>query len=171
MTGRWKTAVGLAVVAAALFLIVVLRPAPKPPTATGPAAPDFSYPDLGGKMVSLSSLRGQVVLLDFWATWCDPCREELPDLIKLQNAYKDKGFTVLGVATDGGGAPIVGPFAKAVGIPYPVLVSDGEVPEGYPVPGFPTAFLIDREGQIRQRFIGEYTYDDFSSQVSAVVGR
>ncbi len=111
------------------------------------------------------------MLLDFWATWCEPCVEELPDLVALQKKYKDRGFTVVGVAADEQGARVVAPFVREHHLNYPVLVSGGDVPDEYPVPGFPTAFLIDKDGKIAARFLGGQTADDLSRDIEAALAR
>jgi thiol-disulfide isomerase/thioredoxin len=77
-----------------------------------PAAPEVTFKDLDGKDVTLASLKGKVVVVNFWATWCDPCREEIPWLIEFQQKYADKGFTLLGVAMDEEGKPVVQPFVQ-----------------------------------------------------------
>jgi thiol-disulfide isomerase/thioredoxin len=128
-------------------------------------APNFTYPGLAAKPVSLSDFKGQLVLLDFWATWCDPCKEEVPDLIRLHQSYQARGFSVLGVATDSNGASSVAPFAHDYQITYPLALSEGDIPKGYLVPGFPVAYLIARDGQIIKRYIGQTSYDEFVADI------
>jgi cytochrome c biogenesis protein CcmG, thiol:disulfide interchange protein DsbE len=134
-------------------------------------APAFSFPDLKGKTVSLSDFRGKVVLLSFWATWCDPCIEEIPDLVKLQKTLGPRGFTILALSADVQGAAVVEPFAREHGINYPVLLTGGDVPESYPVPGFPTAFLIDRQGKIVERILGGRSLAELSRDVEILLAR
>ncbi len=162
---RWLLAAG---VVGAVVVFFALRPSTK---SAPTLAADFAYPDLKGRPVALSSLRGQLVFLDFWATWCDPCRDEVPDLITLQKDFSAKGFTVLGVATDANGKAAVAPFVRENGINYPVLISEGEIPEGYPVPGFPTAFLIGRDGRVLRRYLGGYPYEELAHDVQEALGR
>ncbi len=135
------------------------------------AAPDFALPDVDGRRVALSSFRGKIVLLDFWATWCEPCLEELPDLMRFHEAHKDKGFTVVGVAMDAEGASIIGPFARQNNIPYPILIANGDLPSGYPVPGFPSAFLIDKDGMIVRRYLGPKSYEELERDVSQLTAQ
>ena len=121
----------------------------------GKKAPDFTLPDLNGKPVTLSKFQGKVVVLDFWATWCAPCREELPYFQSLHDQYRDKGFEILGVSMDDNAADVVPAFLKDKNIRYTNLLFDAKVEELYgPINGLPTTFIIDRQGTIRQRFTG-----------------
>ncbi len=94
------------------------------------------------------------MLLDFWATWCEPCREETPELAALQRRFAERPFTVLGVALDASGAKTVAPYARERGVSYPLMLAEGTFPEGYPLVGIPTAYLIDRQGRIVRRYLG-----------------
>ncbi len=134
-------------------------------------APDFPFPDPQGKPVSLSSFKGRPVLLDFWATWCGPCQDELPDLKSLQQKYKDKGFTILGVSMDAGEAGVVDAYVRNHQVPYPILMSGGDLPAGYPVPGLPTAFLIDGKGLIVRKYLGPQAYEDLAQDVEKALAR
>jgi thiol-disulfide isomerase/thioredoxin len=131
-----------------------------------PLAADFSMPDVNGTTRALSSYRGQIVLLDFWATWCEPCLEELPDLIRFQEAHKAQGFTIVGVAMDAEGVGVVGPFVRQNKIPYPILISNGDLPAGYSIIGFPAAFLIDKNGAIVRRYLGSKSYEELERDVA-----
>jgi len=124
-------------------------------TSAGPMAPDFTLKDLSGKDFSLSSTKGKVVILDFWATWCPPCRMEIPHFEALYKEYKDKGLEVVGVALDQGGASDVIPFAQANAITYPVVIGDNDVTARYGgIRGIPTTFILDRNGAIVEKFVG-----------------
>jgi peroxiredoxin len=117
-------------------------------------APDFSLPDLSGQTLRLSDYRGKVILLDFWATWCDPCREETPHLVELQEKYRDRGFQMIGVSMDDGPEP-VREFYRQFHINYPVVMGNAEVGERYGgVLGLPIAFVIGRDGRIYSKHIG-----------------
>lgn len=117
-------------------------------------APDFSLPDLTGQKLDLSSYRGKVVLLDFWATWCDPCREEVPRFVELQNKYGDQGFQIIGVSMDDGPEP-VRDFYQHFKMNYPVVMGNAKTGELYGgVLGLPIAFLIGRDGRINAKLIG-----------------
>jgi len=126
--------------------------------STAPEAPEDAPPlsgkTLDGKTVSLADFKGKVVLVDFWATWCDPCKDEIPELIKLQNELAPKGFTVLGVSMDEDVADVA-PFAKTAKINYPVILNGGEqAPLHWIVPGLPTAYLIGKDGKTIKRLFG-----------------
>ncbi len=119
----------------------------------GKEAPDFSLSDINGKQVSLSEFKGKVVILDFFASWCPPCRQEVPDFIELEKAYGDKGFTVIGVALVS--AEDAKDFAAKFGINYPVLVDDGKASDLYgPIRSIPTTFVLDKSGKIVKLYIG-----------------
>ena len=123
-------------------------------------APDFTLNTLDGGEMTLSKLKGKVVLLDFWATWCPPCREAIPHLINLQKTYQEKGVEVIGMNVDKGDVETVRRFVKSMDIPYPITLTPEEVSRNYGVTGIPTTILIDKEGRIRQKLLG------FTSEIS-----
>lgn len=115
---------------------------------------DFSLTDLSGRTFSSAELRGKVVLVNFWATWCPPCRAEIPDLIKLQDKYSDH-LLVLGISQDEGPIEDVQGFAAQHNINYPIAMSTPELEKVFRgVSALPTTFVIDREGKIAQRHVG-----------------
>jgi thiol-disulfide isomerase/thioredoxin len=118
------------------------------------SAPDFTLKTLEDQEMALSSLKGKVVILDFWATWCGPCREAIPHLVKLQKNYQDKGLIVIGMNVDKGEKDVVRRFVKAMEIPYPILLTPEEVVRSYGVSALPTSVLIDKEGRIREKVAG-----------------
>jgi len=138
--------------------------------AAGPKAPDFSLPDLSGKTVTLEQYRGSVVILDFWATWCPPCRASIPELVKLQDKYKDKGLVILGISTDDQrkvNNEYLRSFCEKFKINYRVLRYDYKVIEAYfgnQAPAIPTMYVIDREGQVRDKFVG-FTPEDLQKSL------
>ena len=120
----------------------------------GQKAPEFTLPDLEGRPVSLSKYQGKVVVLDFWASWCAPCVQELPAFQSLQERYGDKGLEMVGVNVSDENPDVAG-FLRGRKIRYTNLVGDEKMQELYgPIVGFPTTFVIDRQGMIRHEFIG-----------------
>jgi peroxiredoxin len=116
------------------------------------AAPEFELPDLSGGTVSLAESSGRVRLIDFWATWCPPCRDEIPMLNELHKTYESEGLTILAISDEK--AEVVREFADEVGMDYTNLIDSGDVSENYRVLGLPTAFLIDRDGRIVDSYMG-----------------
>jgi peroxiredoxin len=129
-------------------------PAPPPITRSGPA-PDFTLQSLDGNSVRLSDLRGKAVLLNFWATWCSPCKIEMPWFIELQKQYGAQGLQIVGVAMDDSSKEDIAKFAKDMGVNYPVLLGKEEVGDAYGgVPALPETFFISRDGKIVDKIIG-----------------
>ena len=117
-------------------------------------APDFSLKTLEGQEIVLSKLKGKVLLIDFWATWCGPCRESIPHLVYLHNTYQSKGFEVIGLSQDKGDAETVRRFVKSLQIPYPIAIAPEEISRSFGVSALPTAFLVDREGKVQHKVLG-----------------
>lgn len=125
------------------------------PAVVGSLAPDFTLKDLNGRPVQLSSLKGKVVLLNFWATWCPPCREEIPSMMRLNQAMQGKPFQMLAVSIDEGGKDAVESFFKKERFFLPALLdSDGKVARRYGTTGVPETFVIDSKGVILKKVIG-----------------
>jgi thiol-disulfide isomerase/thioredoxin len=121
-------------------------------------APGWKLTDLNGRSVSFSDFRGKVVILDFWATWCAPCRVEIPQFVALQKQYGAKGLTVIGVSLDEQGLDVVKKFVKRLAVNYPIVIGNEKVAEAYGgIDAIPTTFVIDRQGRIMSRHMG---YDD-----------
>jgi thiol-disulfide isomerase/thioredoxin len=136
------------------------------------AAADFALTDLSGKTVRLSDFKGKIVLLDFWATWCAPCRKEIPDLIQLQRQYASRGFTVLGIALDEEGAAVVKPLAQKLIINYPVVIGNTQVAAAYGgIQAVPTTLLIGRDGGILKTYLGAREKSEFQSDIQSALQR
>lgn len=124
-------------------------------------APQFALYDLNGKMVSLRDFRGKVILLNFWATWCPPCKREIPSLERLYQIRKDKNFEVLAVNVDRGSHSQIASFAEKQRMSFPILLnSEGGVGDKYQVQAIPTSFLLDKKGVIRWKIRGAIEWDD-----------
>jgi peroxiredoxin len=123
-------------------------------TAVGDAPPPFALPDLAGQSVSLTDFQGKVVVLDLWATWCPPCRQEIPFLVGLYEEFKDQGLVVVGVGLDQGGAGVLKPFVASNRVSYPILVGNPDVQKLYGVTGIPATFIIGRDGKIAATHVG-----------------
>lgn len=120
----------------------------------GQAAPDFVLQDASGADLRLSAYKGKVVLLNFWATWCHGCTMEIPWLLQFQKAYKDRGFTVIGVSMDDDGWKSVRPFIAEDKISYPVVIGNDQMAKPYGLEAMPMTFLISRDGKITATSVG-----------------
>jgi peroxiredoxin len=126
----------------------------------GDEAPDFHLRDLQGRTISLSQFRGKVVLLNFWATWCGPCRIEMPAMEQLYRALSRKDFEILAVSTDPQGAAVTRPFQRDMGLTFPI-VHDPDMRTGlmYGARTLPLSFMVDRQGVIRKKIFGARDWD------------
>jgi thiol-disulfide isomerase/thioredoxin len=130
------------------------------------AAPDFSLRDANGAPLRLSDFKGKVLLLNFWATWCGPCKIEIPWFIEFENIYKNRGFAVLGVSMDDDGWRAVKPYLWEKAVNYPVVLGDGPVARMYGgVESLPTTFLIDRDGRIAAEHVGLAGKSTYEGQI------
>lgn len=143
----------------------------------GKPAPDLKLKDLDGKEVSLADLKGKVVLVNFWATWCDPCRVEIPWLIEMQGKYGSRGFTVVGVAMDDEGKSAVAPFVakerfdvngQQLPMSYPIWLGSDEAADQFGgILGYPTSFLISKDGKQVEKYQGLLNYDQLVKDIES----
>ena len=134
-------------------------------------APDFTLKDASGANVRLSDYRGKVVLLNFWATWCGPCKMEIPWFIEFQQQFKDQGFTVLGVAMDDEGWEAVKPYVTERKVNYRVLLGDDAVSTRYGgVDSLPTTFVIDQQGRIASAHVGLIGKNEYLGEIQTLLG-
>ena len=125
------------------------------PLQEGRPAPDFTFPDLDARKVSLSDFRGKVVLVNIWATWCPPCRDEMPSMQKLYERFKGEHFEILAVSIDADGREAVAPFIKQMNLTFPVLLDPKEkIRSLYGITGVPESFIVDGEGILVNKVIG-----------------
>ncbi len=134
------------------------------------AAPDWQLSDVDGKPVKLSDFKGKVVILDFWATWCPPCRAEIPGFVILQKKYADKGFTVIGVSLDQQGPSVVKSFMRSFGMNYPVVMGTPKIVLDYGgITAIPTTFVIDRQGNVVTAYQGAMDQATFESVIGPLL--
>jgi thiol-disulfide isomerase/thioredoxin len=155
----------------ALFLIVfvLLFGCTNKSERTADAASDFILQDLSGKNVKLADFKGKPVLIDFWATWCPPCRDSIPGIEKLHKSYSGKGLVVLGISLDQGGWDDVKSFIAEYGITYPVLKGTEDVAAHYQVRTIPMLVIVDKEGKIYKRYLGFGDDEQLEKDIQSVL--
>lgn len=159
------------VVGALAALLAAGLPLRRSSAALNARAPDFRLAGLGGGLASLSDFSGQVVLLNFWATWCRDCRQEMPALETLYRRLKDRGFSVVAVSLDQDGRKSVAPFVSKLQLTYPVLLVDKKTPSAYGVYGLPTSYLIDPDGTIVRRYVGPVEPEALENDILDLLGK
>jgi peroxiredoxin len=134
------------------------------------AAPSWKLIRIDGTPMSSDELKGKVVVVDFWATWCPPCIKEVPGYVAMQEKYADRGLVIVGISLDQQGPPVVQKFAERHRINYPLVMGDQTVVDAFGgVEGIPTTFLIDRNGQIRHRKVGAMEREDYEPLIAALL--
>jgi peroxiredoxin len=158
--------------AAFLIFTLISRFAPRS-TAVSPdhrqALSDFAMPDLDGKTWNLDDHRGKIVIVNFWATWCPPCRHETPDLVAVANRYADKGVDAVGVSLDKGDPEDIRKFASEQKIPYPVVRPQADTPFVSGIRSIPVTLLIDRQGRIARTYNGMVSKDELTADLDRLL--
>ncbi len=136
----------------------------------GQKAPDFTLKDQNGKTLQLSKLNGKVVLVNFWATWCAPCRAEMPGFVEVYEQYKSKGFEIVGISLDDEGWDVVKPFLQRYKINFPVVIDDGKLASAYGnIQAIPTSFLVDKNGTIVDVHVGLLRKEALEAKVKGLL--
>lgn len=176
MFNALRRALGVHALAVSLILSACSSSTPASRSSVKPEsqrrkAPDFALRDADGKLVRLSDYRGKVVLLNFWATWCGPCKLEIPWFIEFERQHKHRGFAVLGVSMDEDGWEVVKPYIRRFGVNYRILMGDDTVAQLYGgVDALPTTFLIDREGRIASVHVGLVSKSRYERDLAELLG-
>jgi peroxiredoxin len=163
MKSTWIKLLGLLLVAGWVGTVVPARATVK--------VPDFSLPAIQDqKVIDITQFRGKAVLINFWATWCGPCVQEIPSLISLQNEFGPQGLAVIGVSMDQGGEGPVQRVIAKTGINYPVVMGDSKISRDFGgIFGIPASFLIDQSGTVRKRFDGWTSHNQFVEDIKEVL--
>jgi len=141
--------------------------------ATQPTPIDFELKDLAGRTMKLSDLKGHPVIVDFWATWCAPCRKQIPELNAIYKRYQSRGLKVIGVACDtvmGDGAKVVGPFIKEMKISYPILLADTALVDRLDLEYIPITLFVGRDGRVLSRVQGAGHRGELTESAKALIG-
>ena len=162
MVGRF----GLIAVGALLLVATVTPVAKTAESVERSRVPDVVFRALDGSSMTLSDFAGKIVLLNFWGTWCAPCLDEIPELVRLSHQFKNRGVEVVGVALDSGSPDDIREFMAVHGMDYEIVIGDLSVVKSrFHVFGFPTSLLIDRQGIVRKRYFGPQTEEVFRNDV------
>jgi cytochrome c biogenesis protein CcmG/thiol:disulfide interchange protein DsbE len=167
---KWR-AIILGVLFAAMASAQSAGQAKVQPESERRPAPGWELRDSAGKKVNLKQYRGKIVLLDFWATWCHGCKEEIPWFAEFERKYAGKGLRVIGVSLDGDGWKVVRPFLAGADVPYRVLLGDDAVAKQYGIENMPDTFLIDRRGRIAASYVGMVDRANVEENIRAMLAR
>ncbi len=144
--------------------------APLYPSRQQTTATDFTITLMNGESFQLSEQRGNVVLMNIWATWCGPCADEMPDFVDLYEKYRDQGLMVLGVSIDEQGRSVVKPFMEKFNVTYPIVIDDGTIMDKYgPTMGIPTTYIIDKQGDLRYFSVGALTKQELEPRLKELL--
>jgi peroxiredoxin len=145
------------------------QPAKLKPERERKPAPEFELKDADGKNVRLSALQGRIVIVNFWATWCHGCQQEVPSFIEVQRKYVDRGLTIIGVSVDDDGWKSVRPWIKERRVNYSIVLGNGDLSQEYGVTGLPETVLVDREGRVANTFAGVVDRTALEQQIQALL--
>jgi thiol-disulfide isomerase/thioredoxin len=153
------------------FCLVVIASAAVQELSAATKVPDFSYSEVAGdERIDIRDYRGKVVLINFWATWCGPCLQEMPSLVELQKKYGPQGFAVIGVSIDEGGSGVVAKMIKKIGVNYPIVIGNRKLGREFGgIYGVPTSFLVDRSGNVIKRYTGLIDHQVFAEDIMAAL--
>jgi cytochrome c biogenesis protein CcmG/thiol:disulfide interchange protein DsbE len=166
---RLARAALLLAAAAALFAVILRPRRPGGEAARPPLAPSFAVTDLEGRRLALADFKGKVVLVDFWATWCEPCRVEIPAFVSLQSRYGPQGLQIVGISLDDDSTPVREFYAR-YHMNYPVALGSAALAEQFGgILGLPVAFLIDRGGRIRVKHVGQTEAAVFEKDIQGLL--
>jgi thiol-disulfide isomerase/thioredoxin len=151
----------LSVVLLAFVLCAVV-----PASAGEKTAPNFALKTSDGKTVELKKLAGKVVVVNFWATWCGPCRAEIPGMLEVYGKYKSRGLEIVGISLDRGGWEAINPYVEKAKITYPVVLGNNDVAEAYGgIRAIPATFVVDKKGNLVEQHVGSVSTEDFEKMV------
>ncbi len=173
LSSRWMSAVAIALGVAAV--LPACRRKQEPVVASvfqslDLPAPTWTAKNVAGGELHSADLRGKVLVIDFWATWCPPCRAEIPDYIKLQDKYRQRGIAFVGIAADEAGPEVVAKFGKSMGINYPLVMYTEQLIAAFGgVEALPTTFVIDRKGRVRFKKVGTAPVEDWERVLAKVL--
>lgn len=154
-----------------LFIFALALPIGMVGAAEAAKVPDFSFPAVAdGHKVDIRDYRGKVVLINYWATWCGPCIQEIPSLNSLHDEFGSQGFEVIGMSIDQGGERVVAKMIERAGIKYPIVISSRKLERQFGgVYGVPTSFLVDRSGNVLKRYTGYTSHDVFVEDIKEAI--